>query len=310
MRIVFFGTPELGLPCLTAVGARHEVTAVVCQPDRAKGRSKKLVAPPTKEWALAHGTAVAQPLALNDGAFEAWLREQAPDVCVLVAYGRILKQAILDVPRHGFLNMHPSLLPLHRGTSPIQTAIRVGDTVTGVSIMQLDAGMDTGDVLLQAPAEIAPGDTSASLAERLGELGASLMVDALELVESGSAIFTAQDDSLATVTGMLEKDDGRIRWGAMARDIHNLARASIPWPVAHCSFKGETWRIHGTEVVEEDTGAAPGTVVRVEGGRIVVAAGEGAVGIVSLQAPGKRAMAAGDFLRGHRIEPGDKFEDL
>jgi len=310
MRAVFFGTPELAVPALEAVAARHEVTALVCQPDRPRGRSKRPVPPPAKVWADANGLAVVQPTKLNDGAFEAWLRDQSPDVCPLVAYGRILKQPILDVPPQGFINLHPSLLPRHRGPSPIPSAILAGDETTGVSIMRMDAGMDTGDVLLQRELPIQPDDTTASLSNRLADLGAQLLVRGLDLIAAGEATFTPQDHAQATVTAMFRKADGRIRWDAPATQIHNLVRAANPWPMAQCRFRGDVCRIHATHVIDEPSDAPPGTVVRVEPDRVVVATGQGLLSVLTFQPPGKRAMPMADFLRGHPIEPGDQFQSI
>ncbi|HEO72045.1 MAG TPA: methionyl-tRNA formyltransferase, partial [Candidatus Hydrogenedentes bacterium] len=286
MRLVFFGTPELALPSLRAVAERYDVRAVVCQPDKPQGRRRELRPPPVKAWALEHDIPVVQPSELNDGAFEAWLREQAPDVCPLAAYGRILKQGILEVPPHGFINVHPSLLPKYRGASPIQTAILEGETVTGVSIMRLDAGMDTGDIVLQREMAIAPDDTAGTLTEKLAGLGAELLVEALDLIASGKAVLFPQDDSRATTTRPFEKADGRIDWTQPAEHIHNLVRAMNPWPVAHCLLEGEVCRIHKTEVLDEPAEAEPGVVVRVEKDRVVVAAGEGCLAILVFQAPG------------------------
>ncbi len=319
MRIVFLGTPELAVPTLAAVAERHEVAAIVCQPDRPKGRSNKPVPCPTKSWGLEHDVPVVQPTALNDGAFETWLRVQAPDVCVLVAYGRILKQPILDAPKHGFLNMHPSLLPRHRGPSPIHTAILSGDEVTGVTIMRLDAGMDTGDILLQKESPILPDDTTASLSERLAGAGAAAMLRGIEQIETGRAVFRPQECEGATVTRLFEKQDGQIRWGAGAREIHNLVRASIPWPVAHCMFHGAVTRICRTQVLtvcrgltncDEPAEAPPGAVTRVERDRVIVATGKGQLAVLEIQTPGKRVMSVGEFLRGHAITAGDRFEDI
>jgi len=310
VRAVFFGTPDLAVPSLDAVAGRHELVALVCQPDKPQGRSSRPVPPPAKVWAESHGVAVMQPAALNDGRFESWLREQRPAVCPLVAYGRILKQPILDVPAHGFINMHPSMLPGYRGPSPIQTAILDGKTRTGVTIMRLDAGMDSGDIILQKEIEIRPDDTTLSLSQRLGEIGAALLVEALGQIEQGRATFTLQDHARATVTRMYGKQDGRIRWELPARRIHNLVRAAIPWPVAHCLYNGEVCRVHKTEPVDEPAAAAPGTVTRVEKGRVVVATGEGQLAILAFQAPGKKPMAMADYLRGHAIEPGERFEDM
>ncbi|NIA13194.1 MAG: methionyl-tRNA formyltransferase [Nitrospiraceae bacterium] len=310
MRTVFFGTPELAVAPLAAVASCHEVTALVCQPDRPKGRGKKLVAPPTKVWAEEHGIPVVQPTKLNDGTFEAWLRDQRPDVCTLAAYGRVLKQPILDVPTHGFLNVHPSLLPRHRGTSPIQTAILQGDEVTGVSIMRLDAGMDTGDVILQETLPIADDDTTATLSEKLSALGARMLVDAMRAVEDGTATFTPQDDALATHTRLLAKGDGDIHWDAPARTIHNLVRAAFPWPVARCVLGGESFRLHRTDVIDESADTAPGTVTAVGRDGVHVATGDGQLAILVIQAPGKRAMDIADFLNGHAIACGDRFESV
>ena len=312
MRIVFFGTPELAVPSLTAIAKTHEIVAVVCQTDKPQGRSGKPVPPPTKVWAVEHGVPVMQPVKLNDGTFEAWLRVQEPDIAVLVAYGRILKQPILDTPEHGFLNLHPSLLPRHRGPSPIQTAILEGDSVTGVSVMRLDAGMDTGDLLLQEEAEILPEDTTASLSDRLAEQGAALVVRGLQCIADGNAVFTPQRSEGITVTRLYQKHDGAIRWAASARTIQNLVRAAIPWPVAHCSFHGVICRICKTTLVETPVTveALPGIVVQVEARQLVVATGEGLLAISEIQMPGKRAMAVADFLRGHTVSCGDRFEDI
>ncbi|HPC15455.1 MAG TPA: methionyl-tRNA formyltransferase [Candidatus Hydrogenedentes bacterium] len=314
MRIVFFGTPDLAVPTLQAVSASHDVSAVVCQPDRPQGRSDKPAPPPVKQWASAHGISVAQPSKLNDGSFEEWLRGQEPDACVLVAYGRILKQPLLDVPRHGFLNMHPSLLPRHRGPSPIQSAILCGNEKTGVTIMRLDAGMDTGDILLQECTPIDPDENAVELSDRLAEMGARMMVQALDLLASGKAVFTPQDHARATVTRMLEKADGQIQWAQPAAAIHNLVRAALPWPVAHCRFKGEICRIYRTHLESEECLPsplpAPGTVIRVERDRAIVACGKGAIAILEIQMPGKKPMGMDAFMRGRPVNIGDCFEDL
>lgn len=310
MRIVFFGTPELAVPTLEAVCERHEVVGVVCQPDKPQGRSKKLVAPPVKPWAEERGIEVQQPAKLNDGTFGEWLREKEPEACVLVAYGRILKQPILDVPRHGFLNMHPSLLPRWRGPSPIQTAILKGDAETGVSIMRLDAGTDTGDVLISESIAIATCDTAETLGAKLASLGARMMLEALDRVEGGDAVFVKQDDGLATHSRMFEKSDGAIHWNMRAEDIHNQVRACVPWPIAFARLDGEPLRVLRTRVVDGDFSAAPGEIIEVNKSDVVVAAGEGAVALERVQAPGKKPMDMGDYLRGNSSSVGDRFEDV
>ncbi|MDX9975022.1 MAG: methionyl-tRNA formyltransferase [FCB group bacterium] len=311
MRTVFFGTPELAVPTLAAVAERHEVTAVVCQPDKPQGRGKKVVPPPTKAWALEHGIPVHQPVKLNDGTFEAWLREQAPDICVLAAYGRILKQPILDVPRFGFVNMHPSLLPRHRGPSPVRGALLEGDSVTGVTIMRLDAGTDTGDIVLQEEVPIEPDDNAIRLTDRLAAFGGQLMVKALAQIASGEALYAPQDESRATHTRMLNKADGRICWDRPAHEIHNLVRAAVPWPAAQTRLENEVVQIHRTQVVDDnDAPASPGTIVRVERDRVVVATGQGALAVLEIQSPGKRVMPMGDYLRGHALHVGERFEEI
>lgn len=307
MRIVFFGTPDLAVPSLEAVASAHDLSALVCQPDKPKGRGKRLIPPPTKVWAHERGIEVQQPAKLNDGNFEAWLRAQAPEVCVIVAYGRILKQPILDVPAHGYLNVHPSLLPRYRGPSPIQTALVHGDTETGVTILRLDAGTDTGDLLLQETVPIADDDNAESLSATLGELGAKLILEAIDRLESGTAVFEKQDDALATHSRMYSKEDGRIDWAAPARDLHNLVRAFNPWPVAHTKFGADVIRIYSAHLAATEANAAPGTVLEVGDGGILVATGDGALALDTIQAPGKRALSVADFLRGRSIAPGDRF---
>ncbi|MBI5092474.1 MAG: methionyl-tRNA formyltransferase [Candidatus Hydrogenedentes bacterium] len=310
MRVVFFGTPELAIPSLDAISQRHDLCAIVCQPDRPQGRSSRLVAPPAKEWAMQHGVPVAQPVKLNDGSFEVWLREQRPDIAVLVAYGRFLKPPILAVPAHGIINLHPSLLPLHRGPSPIQTAVLNGDEMTGVTIMRLDEGMDSGDILLQETASIAFDDTTESLSQRLAAQGAALLVRGLDLIASGAAVYTPQDHARATFTKLYEKSDGRIDWSRSARDIHNLVRAAIPWPVAFCKFRGETLRVHRTSLIGQtgQTGSIPGAITHTDKDCLLVATGDGLLAIHVVQAPGKRAMPVADFLRGHSIHAGEHLE--
>lgn len=310
MRVVFFGTPAIAVPTLQAVEALHDVTAAVCQPDKPQGRSSRLVPPPVKEAAIKLELPVHQPTKLNDGAFEAWLRDQQPDVCVIAAYGRLLKQPLLDIPPHGWINLHPSLLPKYRGPSPIRSAILNGDTETGVSIMRLVLEMDAGDILMQEKVAIGENENAVELADRLGKLGADLMLKSLRLLEEGQAVFTPQDHARAVECRMFEKADGRIRWEAAAREIHNLVRAAQPWPIAHCHFGGEVYRIHETRLAEGDVDAGPGTIEEVLQDRIIVATGNGRLAITELQAPGKRAMAAGDFLRGHKLNPGDAFTDI
>jgi methionyl-tRNA formyltransferase len=309
VRIVFFGTPELAVPTLDALHHHHEVAAVVCRPDKPQGRSSKLVPPPVKGWALEHGVPVEQPVKLNDGAFERWLRAQRPELCVLVAYGRILKEPILDVPRHGFLNLHPSLLPKYRGPSPIQAAVLHGDEKTGLTVIRLSMETDAGDILVQDVIDIMPEDTTASLTERLAPLGANVMLRAVGLVEDEEAVFTPQDHERASYTSMLRKEDGAIHWAWPAARIHNLVRAAIPWPIAYCRYERQTMRVLKTRVLDVPSTAPPGTISEVGRDAFTVATGDGDLEVLEVQMPGKRAMAVGAFLRGHKLAAGDRLED-
>jgi methionyl-tRNA formyltransferase len=310
VRVLFFGTPQLAVPTLAAVAEHHEVVGVVCQPDKPQGRSKKLVPPAVKTWALDHHLVVQQPSKLNDGNFEKWVVERAPEIGVLVAYGRLLKPPILAAFPQGILNLHPSLLPKFRGPAPITGALVQGETVTGVTIMRLSDEMDAGDILLQEKVTVEDNEDAESLTSRLADIGAALMVKALNLVARGEAQYTPQDHDKATHTTLLEKTHGRIQWSQPAEEIHNLVRGCTPWPGGQCLWKGLVCRIFATRVIEDSTHAAPGTVVHVEKNEIVVATGGGQLAIGGIQLPGKRAMAMADFLPGHDVEPGDTFGTL
>lgn len=311
--MVFFGTPELAVPSLEAVHQRHNVVAVVCQPDKPKGRSGTPSPPPVKAWALEQGLTVHQPTKLNDGAFEAWLWELQPDAGAIVAYGRILKQAILDVPRLGFLNMHPSLLPRWRGPSPMQSAILHGDTETGVTIMRLNEEMDAGDILLQERTDIGENEDAVALTERLSDQGAVMLADALDLLEAGAASFTPQRHEDATYCQMLHKQDGYMDWTRSARELHNLVRGALPWPVAQCVFRGELCKVYETRVGVDEAagrwrGSAPGTVTHVSADAVYVATGNGVLAITKFQAPGKRVMTMKEYLPGARVQVGEVFD--
>lgn len=307
MRIIFFGTPELAVPCLRECAALHDVTAVVCQPDRPKGRSRKPAPPPVKEWALAHEIPVHQPTKLNDGAFESWLVEQRPDACAIAAYGRILKQPILDVPPLGFVNMHPSLLPKYRGPSPIQSAIINGDTETGVTIIRLCLEMDAGDIAMQSIEPIQSDDDGITLSERLAEKGAGMLAKTLTALAAGTVQFRAQEHGAATYCKMLTKEDGRIDWSQSAETIHNLVRGAQPWPGAYTTLNGDTIRVVRTEVLSNAATGTPGSVTDTSNQTIQIATGSGCIAISRLQAPGKKAMDSDAFLRGRRMEIGTQF---
>lgn len=309
MRIVYFGTPALAVPTLATLAPVHEVAAVVTQPDRPRGRSGKPEPPEVKVWAHAHGLAVHQPEKLHDGAFEAWLREMRPELCVVAAYGRLLRQPVLDVPTHGWLNLHPSLLPRWRGPSPIQTALMEGDRVTGITIMRMVLEMDAGDIVLQERTPIEQDETAGELTERLAEMGAHTMMKAVAMVERGAAPSIPQDPAQVTVSVLFEKERGRIRWSDPAAHIHDQVRACNPWPMAQCVFRGQMCRILKTQALEGNQEAAPGTVLEIQKDRIIVATGRGRIAILRLQLPGKKALDTDAFLLGARVSPDERFED-
>lgn len=307
MRILFFGTPELAVPSLAAVHERFGVAAVVCQPDKPKGRSGKPAPPPVKEWALARGIPVHQPAKLNDGSFEAWMRDQRPDLCLVTAYGRLLKQPLLDIPPLGWLNMHPSLLPRWRGPSPIQTALLHGDAETGVTIMKISLEMDAGDIVLQERTPVGPEENAETLTARLAAMGGRMLADAVALAADGELPARPQGGAGVTYCKMLAKEDGRIRWDRPAAELHNLVRAMVPWPTAQCIHNGEVFKILAATVADGPADAAPGTVTAVLRDRILVAAGGGRLAILRLQAPGKKAMDTAAFLLGNPMKAGDRF---
>jgi len=263
-----------------------------------------------KVWALENGLPVYQPEKLHDGAFEAWLCAQQPDSCVLAAYGRFLKQPLLDVPPLGWLNLHPSLLPRWRGPSPIQTALLEGDAETGVTIMRVVLEMDAGDIVLQESTLIGPEETAGDLTERLAAMGAPLMARALVMLEQGNAPSIPQDTARVTNSTLFEKERGRIHWADTSRRIHDQVRACNPWPMTYACFRGQTCRILKTRWLSDAPSADPGVVLDVRKDRILVAAGEGQLSLLRLQLPGKKALDVDAFLRGTPVTPGERFEDV
>jgi len=305
-RAVFFGTPAFAVPCLEALAEVAEVVAVVAQPDKPAGRGNVVTAPPTKQWAEAHGVPVHQPTKLRDGAVAAWLRGLAVDVAVVVAYGRILPPDVLAAPRRGCLNVHASLLPRHRGAAPIQWAVLEGDTETGVTLMQMDVGLDTGPTLAMLRTPIGPDETSAELFTRLSALGARLVRDALPQYLEGALTPVPQDDGAATLAPILTKEHARIDWKRTAQQIHNQVRGLQPWPGTSTTLGTRRLIVTQTRVDSPPTvlGGAPGEVVAVTKDAIWVATGAGLVAVTELQLEGKRRMHAREFLAGHPLRVG------
>ncbi|MDH5526884.1 MAG: methionyl-tRNA formyltransferase [Nitrospirota bacterium] len=305
MRLVFMGTPRIAVPSLMdLVGAGHQVVAVVTQPDRPKGRGGKVTRSAVKETAISLGIPVLQPNRVREPDFIDRFRELAPDAAVVIAFGQILPQALLDIPKFGCINIHASLLPKYRGAAPINWAIANGEAETGLTTMRMDAGMDTGATYLTAVTPIRAGDDAVTLTERLGELAGPLIVDTLRRVGEGLKP-VPQDDAVATLAPILKKEDGIIHWERSATEVVNRIRAFVPWPGSHTGYAGTPWKITGARVGEAEAGGAvPGTILRVDGDSLLIAAGNGTVRILEVQVPGKRAMSARDFLNGTRVEAG------
>ena len=313
MKLVFCGTPSFAVPTLKAVlRAGHKVPVVVTQPDRPSGRGMTVVAPPVKETALAAGLPVAQPEKIkNNAEFRELLEEIAPDAILVVAYGRIIFNWMLDLPRFGNLNLHGSLLPKYRGAAPIQWAVANGEPETGATIIRLDEGLDTGEILMQRAMAIAPDQTSADVFPRLAEMGAALMVETLEGLAAGTIKPHKQDDSQATLAPILMREDGRIDFGKPAMTVYNRWRGFQPWPGAWTLLSGKKLVAH--RLMPLDRGSLAGgpdepAAARVEDERLFVRCGEGTwLELVEVQLEGKKRMATADFLRGHALATGDRL---
>ena len=301
MRIVFAGTPDFAVPCLRAAAARNEVVAVYTQPDRPAGRGRGLTPSPVKREAIARGIPVLQPENFKAQVSREALAALQPDVMVVVAYGLILPQSVLDIPAHGCWNVHASLLPRWRGAAPIQRAIQAGDTETGVCLMQMERGLDTGPVLLSQSVPIGEGDTGGQLHDRLAELGAQVLSDGLGLLRAGILpVARAQPEEGATYAHKLDKAEARLDWTQPAVALARTVRAFNPWPMAEAQLAGERVRIHGAVALPLDHRAAPGTVLLAGRDGIDVACGEGALRIRVLQREGGRAITAADYLNARR----------
>lgn len=302
MRVVFMGSPEFAVPPLRALLDHHEVALVVTQPDKPAGRGRVPTPPPVKQVAVDAGVPVIQPPSARPPEVAAQLRATGAELAVVVAYGKILPRAVLEAFPRGCLNIHGSLLPAYRGAAPVQRAIIAGERETGVTIMQLDEGMDTGPMLLQRPMAIAPDDTSGRLLERMSGLGAELLLEALERLAAGTLAPVAQDHARATYAPMLTKEDGRIDWSQPAAAVAARIRGVDPWPGATTTLAGEPLKLFGAQTCPGP--GRPGEVLSVGEGGLVVAAGDGAVRIAELQAAGRKRMTAAAFVAGRPLPPG------
>ena len=308
LRIVFMGTPDFAVPSLQALLAgSDQVVAVICQPDKARGRGKVLSPPPVKVLAEQHGLPVLQPDSVRKEPFLDQMRQLAPDLLVVVAYGKILPGALLQLPRLGAINVHGSLLPKYRGAAPIQWAVINGETKTGITIMQMDEGMDTGDILLTVPVTIGPQETAGELFERLSRLGGDTLVSAIGQFKEGRLDRIPQDHSQASSAPMLSKDMGHLDWTLSARQLHCLIRGLDPWPSAYGFINGKRCRFFAPEVVPIRATDPPGTICRADNQGLLVATGEDCLRIHDIQPEGKKRMEVETCLRGFRIEPGTRI---
>ena len=304
MKVIFMGTPDFSVGTLHAlVEAGHEVVLAVTQPDKPKGRGKAMQAPPVKEAALAHHIPVYQPKRIREPQCVEYLKTIPADVIVVVAFGQILPKEILEMPRYGCINVHASLLPKYRGAAPIQWAVIDGEKETGVTTMQMDEGLDTGDMMMRTVVTLAEDETGGSLFDRLSEEGAKLLIRTLEAVEKGTVVYEKQDSSASTYAKMIRKDLGRIDWTMEAEAIERLVRGLNPWPSAYTKLNGKTLKIWKAEVLPGEEGS-PGMVTAVTRDAILVGTGKGLLAMKEIQLEGKKRMSTEAFLRGFEVQPG------
>ena len=304
MRIIFMGTPEFAAPAIDSLlAAGHEIAAVFSQPDKPKGRGYAMTPPPVKVRALEHGIPVYQPKSMRDGEALQIFNEIQPDVGVVIAYGKILPQEILDAPKFGCINVHASLLPKYRGAAPIQWSVIDGESKTGVTTMQMDAGLDTGDMLMRSETDILPDETAGELHDRLSAMGAELIVKTLDALAKGELQPEKQDDSRSCYAKMLTKELCAVDWSKSAREIHNRIRGLSPWPVATAVLEGKKIKLHRSAISAMDVPEAKcGEIISLE--PLTVKCGQGAIELLELQAEGKKRMMSSEYLRGHKIEKG------
>ena len=309
MTLVFLGTPSFAVPTLERiVQAGHRVLAVFTQPDRPKGRGGELAASPVKETALRFSLPVHQPERIRRPEPVEQLKQMQPDAMVVVGYGQIIPQSIIDIPRHGIINVHASLLPKYRGAAPIQWAIANGEASSGVTTMRIDAGLDTGDMLLKWETPIGPEENAIELGQRMAQAGADLLVETLAGIDSGTIRPEAQDNLQASLAPILKKEDGEVDWNWPARKIFNRARGFLPWPGAYTYFRGQLFHIWKARVVDEPGEGGPGRLMPLKR-RLLVSSGEGsALELLEVQIEGRKRMPAEAFLNGHRLDENERFD--
>lgn len=307
LKTIFMGTPDFAVPCLEVLQAKTEVLAVITQPDRPKGRGHNLQASPVKQKALEYNLPVLQPEKIKTEEFTAELERLQPDLIVVVAFGQILSQRILDIPPLGCVNVHASLLPRYRGAAPIHWSIINGEKETGVTTMLMDAGLDTGDMLLKDKVTITEEMTTEELHDQLMAMGGKLLAETIDGLANGTITPEKQDDSISNYAGMLNKETGHIDWSKSAVEIHNLIRGLNSWPVAWSMKDGKNYKFWRTKVENRNSDKAPGTVVELRKNSFCLATGKGLLEVLEIQPPSKKRMSAGDLLRGHGVAVGDIF---
>lgn len=305
MKIIFMGTPDFAVGTLEAIiEAGHEVLLVVTQPDKPKGRSGALQYTPVKECALAHGIEVFQPVKIRLEENVEFLRKYEADIFVVAAFGQILPKSILDMPKYGCINVHASLLPKYRGAAPIQWAVINGDSVTGVTIQQMDIGVDTGDIILTKELAVSEDETGGGLFDKLAVVGAEACLEALEQIANGTATRTPQNHEEATHVSMISKEFGNIDWEKSAAEIERLIRGLNPWPSAYTKLDGKTFKIWKAKVVSEENEYATGCIIHVGKGEMEVQTGKGVLSLLEVQLEGKKRMEIDAFLRGYHVDEG------
>ena len=310
MRLIFLGTPPFAVPTLEKIiDAGHTVLAVISQPDRPKGRGQTLAASAVKEVALRRNLPLFQPERIRRPEVVAQLAQFQTDAMVVVGYGQIIPQSIIDLPAHGIINVHASLLPRYRGAAPIQWAVVNGETVTGVTTMRIDAGLDTGDMLLRAETAIGAEETALELGNRLAVMGADLLIETLAGIEAGTLVPEKQDPSQATLAPILKKEDGSIDWRAPAAAIHNRVRGMLPWPGAYTKFRGQALHIWKSRVVGDASGQV-GQLRRAGRAVQVICGGGTALELLELQLEGKKRIGGEAFANGQRLQENESFGDL
>ncbi len=308
MRIIFFGTPDFAIPSIEAlVNSGEDVATVITQPDRVKGRGHMLSQPPLKEFATLHGIPVLQPPGLRSAEFFEQISILAPDMVVVVAYGKILPAAILGLPPKGCINLHASILPKYRGAAPIQWAIVRGEKTTGVTTMLMDEGLDTGDTFLTETTEILPEDTTPTLSARLSVMGSRLLLETIDVIKAGSVRPVPQTGE-PSYAPIIRKDNGKIDWNRSALDIFNLARGMLPWPGAFGFIRREKVTLIKTKVMRDEAAGAPGVIEKISRNDLLVATGKGVLSIIEIKPEGRQLMSGAAFAHGRHLEEGMGFE--